>query len=143
MAPTPGPGQAIIAMKAPASSLVHMPKEITFPDGAANSCETGTAYDALRRLDISARHIACVDVVLYLLPVVIQDRWPTASDAFAAWGNVSPHHSTPELVLTENQRLPQRDIVDSAALALNLCQSLAHDLARAIDLASTAAPPLG
>lgn len=42
-------------MKLPASSLVHMPDEISFVGGAAISCGTGTAYGALRRLNVTAR----------------------------------------------------------------------------------------
>lgn len=42
-------------MKVPASSLVHMPEEISFVGGAAITCGTGTAFGALTRLDISAR----------------------------------------------------------------------------------------
>ena len=47
-------------MKVPASSLVHMPEEISFAGGAAIACGTGTAYGALVRLDISARDTLAV-----------------------------------------------------------------------------------
>ena len=40
---------------APASSLVPLPDELSFEEGAAIACGTGTAYSALRRLDISGR----------------------------------------------------------------------------------------
>jgi threonine dehydrogenase-like Zn-dependent dehydrogenase len=40
---------------APASSLVPLPDELSFPEGAAISCGTGTAYAALKRLDVSGR----------------------------------------------------------------------------------------
>ena len=42
-------------IKVPASSLVHLPDEISFLGGAAISCGTGTAYGAIVRLDLSAR----------------------------------------------------------------------------------------
>jgi (R,R)-butanediol dehydrogenase / meso-butanediol dehydrogenase / diacetyl reductase len=42
-------------LKVPATSLVHLPDEISFVGGAAISCGTGTAYGALMRLNISAR----------------------------------------------------------------------------------------
>jgi (R,R)-butanediol dehydrogenase / meso-butanediol dehydrogenase / diacetyl reductase len=42
-------------MKVPASSLVHLPQELSFKGGAAIACGTGTAYGALLRLNISAR----------------------------------------------------------------------------------------
>ena len=42
-------------MKVPASSLVPLPDELSFEEGAAISCGTGTAYGALKRLDISGR----------------------------------------------------------------------------------------
>src|SRR6266568_3890795 len=40
---------------APASSLVVLPDELSFAEGAAIACGTGTAYSALRRLDVSGR----------------------------------------------------------------------------------------
>lgn len=39
-------------MKVPASTLVTLPDELSFETGAAISCGTGTAYAALRRLNI-------------------------------------------------------------------------------------------
>ncbi|SIT41759.1 Zinc-containing alcohol dehydrogenase superfamily [Paraburkholderia piptadeniae] len=47
-------------MKVPASSLVHLPDEVSFKGGAAVSCGTGTAFGALLRLDISARDTLAV-----------------------------------------------------------------------------------
>ncbi|HEX8966934.1 MAG TPA: zinc-binding dehydrogenase [Chloroflexota bacterium] len=40
---------------APAGSLVPLPDELTFAEGAAIACGTGTAYSALKRLDVSGR----------------------------------------------------------------------------------------
>jgi threonine dehydrogenase-like Zn-dependent dehydrogenase len=40
---------------APATTLVRLPEELSFEEGAAISCGTGTAYAALRRLDVSGR----------------------------------------------------------------------------------------
>jgi len=40
-------------MKVPASTLVNLPDELSFEMGAAISCGTGTAYGALRRMNIS------------------------------------------------------------------------------------------
>ena len=42
-------------MKVPVSTLVPLPDELTFEEGAAISCGTGTAYGALKRLDVSGR----------------------------------------------------------------------------------------
>jgi threonine dehydrogenase-like Zn-dependent dehydrogenase len=42
-------------MKVPASTLVPLPDELSFEEGAAISCGTGTAYGALKRLDVSGR----------------------------------------------------------------------------------------
>src|SRR5438874_2686967 len=42
-------------MKVPAFTLVPLPDEISFEEGAAISCGTGTAYGALKRLDVSGR----------------------------------------------------------------------------------------
>ncbi len=41
-------------MKVPARTLVPLPGELSFTTGAAISCGTGTAYGALRRLDLAA-----------------------------------------------------------------------------------------
>jgi len=40
---------------APASAIVTLPDELSFVEGAAISCGTGTAYSALKRLGISGR----------------------------------------------------------------------------------------
>jgi threonine dehydrogenase-like Zn-dependent dehydrogenase len=40
--------------------LVPLPDELTFEEGAAISCGTGTAFDALRRLDVSGRDTLAV-----------------------------------------------------------------------------------
>jgi threonine dehydrogenase-like Zn-dependent dehydrogenase len=42
-------------MKVPASTLVSLPDELSFETGAAISCGTGTAYGALRRIQLSGR----------------------------------------------------------------------------------------
>lgn len=41
-------------MKVPARTLVPLPEELSFTTGAAISCGTGTAYGALRRLELGA-----------------------------------------------------------------------------------------
>jgi threonine dehydrogenase-like Zn-dependent dehydrogenase len=47
-------------MKVPARTLVPLPDELSFEEGAAVSCGTGTAYGALKRLDISGRDTLAV-----------------------------------------------------------------------------------
>jgi threonine dehydrogenase-like Zn-dependent dehydrogenase len=47
-------------MTVPATTLVPLPDELTFEEGAAISCGTGTAYQALRRLDVSGRDTVAV-----------------------------------------------------------------------------------
>jgi threonine dehydrogenase-like Zn-dependent dehydrogenase len=47
-------------MTAPASTLVPLPDELTFEEGAAIACGTGTAYGALKRLDVSGRDTLAV-----------------------------------------------------------------------------------
>jgi threonine dehydrogenase-like Zn-dependent dehydrogenase len=42
-------------MKAPAYTVIPLPDELSFEAGAAISCGTGTAYGALRRLNLSGR----------------------------------------------------------------------------------------
>jgi threonine dehydrogenase-like Zn-dependent dehydrogenase len=45
---------------APASSLVPLPEPLSFAEGAAIACGTGTAYSALKRLDVSGRDTLAV-----------------------------------------------------------------------------------
>jgi threonine dehydrogenase-like Zn-dependent dehydrogenase len=40
---------------APASAVMPLPEELSFAEGAAIACGTGTAYSALKRLDVSGR----------------------------------------------------------------------------------------
>jgi threonine dehydrogenase-like Zn-dependent dehydrogenase len=47
-------------MVVPASTLVPLPEELSFEEGAAISCGTGTAYQALKRLDVSGRDTLAV-----------------------------------------------------------------------------------
>src|SRR5437588_1345321 len=47
-------------MKAPAFTCVPLPEALSFEEGAAVSCGTGTAYGALRRLDVSGRDTLAV-----------------------------------------------------------------------------------
>ncbi|PYO01623.1 MAG: iditol 2-dehydrogenase [Candidatus Rokuibacteriota bacterium] len=47
-------------MKAPAFTCVPLPDALTFEEGAAVSCGTGTAYGALKRLDVSGRDTLAV-----------------------------------------------------------------------------------
>lgn len=47
-------------IKVPASTLVPLPEELSFAAGAAISCGTGTAYGALRRLNLSGRDTIAV-----------------------------------------------------------------------------------
>jgi threonine dehydrogenase-like Zn-dependent dehydrogenase len=47
-------------MKVPVSTLVPLPDALTFEEGAAISCGTGTAYGALKRLDVSGRDTLAV-----------------------------------------------------------------------------------
>lgn len=47
-------------MKIPASTLVPLPDDLEFATGAAISCGTGTAFGALRRLNLSGRDTLAV-----------------------------------------------------------------------------------
>src|SRR5439155_461747 len=47
-------------MKVPARTLVPLPDTLSFEEGAAISCGTGTAYGALKRLDVSGRDTLAV-----------------------------------------------------------------------------------
>jgi threonine dehydrogenase-like Zn-dependent dehydrogenase len=55
-----GHGSHAAYMVVPASTLVPMPDAISFEEGAAISCGTGTAYGALKRLDVSGRDTLAV-----------------------------------------------------------------------------------
>ena len=47
-------------LKVPASTLVALPEELSFEEGAAVSCGTGTAWGALRRMNLSGRDTIAV-----------------------------------------------------------------------------------
>ena len=47
-------------MKVPASTLVPLPDELSFEEGAAISCGVGTAYAALKRIGVSGRDTVAV-----------------------------------------------------------------------------------
>ncbi|HEX2185157.1 MAG TPA: zinc-binding dehydrogenase [Chloroflexota bacterium] len=47
-------------MLAPASTMVPLPEALSFAEGAAVACGTGTAYMALKRLDVSGRDTLAV-----------------------------------------------------------------------------------
>jgi threonine dehydrogenase-like Zn-dependent dehydrogenase len=47
-------------MKVPARTVVPLPDELSFATGAAISCGTGTAYNALRRMNVSGRDTLAV-----------------------------------------------------------------------------------
>ncbi|PIW27118.1 MAG: iditol 2-dehydrogenase [Rhodospirillales bacterium CG15_BIG_FIL_POST_REV_8_21_14_020_66_15] len=50
---TTGHGAHAEYMKVPAHTLVRLPDDLSFKTGAAISCGTGTAYGALKRLDLA------------------------------------------------------------------------------------------
>jgi threonine dehydrogenase-like Zn-dependent dehydrogenase len=44
----------------PSRTLVHLPDELSFEEGAAISCGTGTAWNGLRKMDVSGRDTVAV-----------------------------------------------------------------------------------
>ena len=44
----------------PSRTLVHLPEELSFEEGAAISCGTGTAWNGLRKMDVSGRDTVAV-----------------------------------------------------------------------------------
>ncbi len=50
-----GHGAHAPLMRVPARTLVLLPEPLSFEEGAAIACGTGTAYGALKRLDVSGR----------------------------------------------------------------------------------------
>jgi D-arabinose 1-dehydrogenase-like Zn-dependent alcohol dehydrogenase len=55
-----GHGAHAPLMKVPASTLVPLPDALSFETGAAISCGTGTAYGALRRMNLSGRDTVAI-----------------------------------------------------------------------------------
>ena len=55
-----GHGGHAAYMKVPAFTLVPLPDELSFAEGAAVSCGTGTAWGALKRLGVSGRDTVAV-----------------------------------------------------------------------------------
>ena len=55
-----GDGAHAPYMKVPAHTLVPLPDQLSFAAGAAISCGTGTAYQALRRMNVSGRDTIAV-----------------------------------------------------------------------------------
>src|SRR5207245_2236088 len=55
-----GHGGHAAYMTVPAYTLVPLPDSLSFEEGAAISCGTGTAYGALKRLDVSGRDTLAV-----------------------------------------------------------------------------------
>src|SRR6266516_2331278 len=55
-----GHGGHAAYMTVPAYTLVPLPDSLSFEEGAAISCGTGTAYGALKRLDVSGRDMLTV-----------------------------------------------------------------------------------
>ena len=47
-------------MICPSRTLVHLPDELSFEEGAAISCGTGTAWNGLNKMDISGKDIVAV-----------------------------------------------------------------------------------
>lgn len=47
-------------LKVPSSTLVRLPDELSFSTGAAISCGTGTAFAALRRMNLSGNHTIAI-----------------------------------------------------------------------------------
>lgn len=52
--------RGVVYQCVPVSTLIKLPEEISFVGGAAIACETGTAYGAICRLDLSARDTLAV-----------------------------------------------------------------------------------
>ncbi|HEY7436113.1 MAG TPA: alcohol dehydrogenase catalytic domain-containing protein, partial [Methylomirabilota bacterium] len=55
-----GDGAHAKYMKVPARTNVPLPDELSFEEGAAVSCGSGTAYGALKRIDVSGRDTLAV-----------------------------------------------------------------------------------
>jgi D-arabinose 1-dehydrogenase-like Zn-dependent alcohol dehydrogenase len=47
-------------LKVPARTLVSLPEALSFETGAAISCGTGTAYAALRRINLAGNHTIAI-----------------------------------------------------------------------------------
>jgi threonine dehydrogenase-like Zn-dependent dehydrogenase len=97
-------------LKVPASTLVPLPDELTFEAGAAISCGTGTAYGALRRMNLSGNDVIAIfgqgpvglsgtQLATAMGARVIaldisEDRLERAKE-FGAWATVDPRSNDP------------------------------------------------
>lgn len=57
---TTGHGAHADAMVVPTRTLVHLPDELSFEEGAAISCGTGTAWSGLRKMDVTGGDMVAV-----------------------------------------------------------------------------------
>src|ERR1700680_962191 len=97
-------------MKVPAYTLVALPDELGFATGAAISCGTGTAYQALRRMNLtggdtiavvgqgpvglSATQLAAAMGARVIALDVSPERLERAQE-FGAWETINPRSSDP------------------------------------------------
>src|SRR6201987_1903726 len=97
-------------MKVPAHTLVPLPGQLSFSTGAAVSCGTGTAYGALRRMNLSGAHtivivgqgpvglsatqLAAAMGARVIALDVSSERLERAKE-FGAWETVNPRSNDP------------------------------------------------
>ena len=97
-------------LKVPASTLVPLPDEMTFEAGAAISCGTGTAYGALRRMNISGNDVIAIygqgpvglsgtqlaaAMGARVIALDISEERLARAREFGAWATIDPRSNDP------------------------------------------------
>ena len=97
-------------LRVPASTLVPLPDELSFAAGAAISCGTGTAYGALRRMNISGNDVIAIfgqgpvglsgtqlatAMGARVIALDISEERLARAREFGAWATVDPRSNDP------------------------------------------------
>jgi len=97
-------------LRVPASTLVPLPDELSFTAGAAISCGTGTAYGALRRMNISGNDVIAIfgqgpvglsgtqlatAMGARVIALDISEERLARAREFGAWATVNPMSNDP------------------------------------------------
>jgi threonine dehydrogenase-like Zn-dependent dehydrogenase len=105
-----GPGGHAPYMKVPSFTLVPLPDALPFSTGAAISCGTGTAYGALRRMNLSGNDVLAIfgqgpvglsatqlatAMGARVIALDVSEERLGRAKAFGAWATVDPRANDP------------------------------------------------
>src|ERR1041384_3939020 len=105
-----GPGAHAPHMKVPAHTLVPLPESLSFATGAAISCGTGTAFGALRRMNLSGRDTVAIvgqgpvglsatqlaaQMGARVIALDVSEERLARAKEFGAWETVNPRSNDP------------------------------------------------